>query len=76
MNYYDAKFRREAMPTPTDWVIRPLGHGQYALDNIAAGKVITVADHARACAEAPVSQEDLDIAALHDLRELDYGMMP
>jgi len=34
MNYYDAKFAREAKENPTDWIIVPAGRGEVNLVRI------------------------------------------
>lgn len=34
MNYYEAKFAREAKENPTDWIIAPNGRGGYRLIEI------------------------------------------
>lgn len=34
MNYYDAKFAREAKENPTDWIIVPAGRGEVNLVHI------------------------------------------
>ena len=36
MNYYDAKFAREAKERPVDWIIIPTGYMRYRLVNIGA----------------------------------------
>lgn len=34
MNYYDAKFAREAKPNPTQWRISHVGGGVFTLDYV------------------------------------------
>jgi len=39
MSDYEAKFAREAKPSPSDWMIRPDGRGRYTLICIAPQEV-------------------------------------
>ena len=87
MNYYAAKFAREAKPNPTDWIIRPVGHGRYALDFIgiehpilaeqAPAKLIEVRPAKLICQNTiHLSGLDLSVEDMDYIRQQDYGLMP
>lgn len=67
MNEYDAKFAREDMPKPTDWITVPTGRGGFKLVNLVTGVTVFSLVHARSMVEE---------AEVAFLREMDYGMMP
>jgi hypothetical protein len=73
VNYYDAKFKREAMDNPTAWVIRPIGHNSYALDFIGEDHPIVAKPM---FVPVPTKLVCFNTLPIEDLRELDYGMHP